>query len=115
LVCLCPYNFKLLLLNYNKLSLSMQTNNSKVNILQTPFKTEYAECFPLNDDYTLITINYLKCEIYLFDIKNKIYQLLNTTKDDQNYYYKTINITKYYNKTNNYHFIILSCKYGGKN
>src|SRR5690606_18478042 len=36
----------------------------------------------------------------------------------QNEYYKTINITKYYNKNNNYHFIILSCKgfpNGGKN
>src|SRR5690606_19856244 len=39
----------------------------------------------------------------------------NTIKDDQNIYYKTINITKYYNKNNNYHFIILSCKYGSEN
>src|SRR5690606_10319154 len=70
--------------------------------------------FPLNDDYILITTNVCPCEIYLFDIKNKIYQLLNTIKDD-NKYYKTINITKYYNKNNNYHFIILSCNYGGEN
>src|SRR5690606_26266890 len=52
------------------------------------------------------------CKIYLFNIKNKTYQLLNTIKDDNNLYYKTINITKYYN---NYHFIILSCEYYGKN
>src|SRR5690606_327528 len=70
---------------------------------------------PLNDDYVLITINFKPCEIYLFDIKNKIYQLLNIIKDDQNFYYKTINITKYYNKNNNYHFIILSCKWEGEN
>src|SRR5690606_8125275 len=67
-----------------------------------------AECFPLNDDYILITINYKPCEIYLFDIKNRIYQLLNTIKDDNNWWYRTINITKYYNNNNNYHFIILS-------
>src|SRR5690606_19725877 len=94
----------------NKLSLSMETNNSKFNTLQTPFKTDSAECFPLNDDYILITINYKLCEIYLFDIKNKIYQLLNTIKHD-NKCYKTINITKYYNKNNYYYFIILSCDY----
>src|SRR5690606_3471671 len=33
---------------------------------------------------------------------------LNTIKDN-NLCYKTINITKYYSKNNNYHFIILSC------
>src|SRR5690606_12134784 len=67
--------------------------------------------FPLNDDYILITN---KREIYLFDIKSKIYQLLNTIKDN-NRYYKTTNITKYYNKNNNYHLIILSSNSNGEN
>src|SRR5690606_15875083 len=103
---------KLLLLNYNKLSLSMQITNSKVNTLQIPFETTLAECFPLNNDYILITkVN----KIYLFDIKNKIYKLLNNIKHDKNKWYKTINITKYYNKNNNYHFIILSCDSDGEN
>src|SRR5690606_14599655 len=97
---------------YNKLSLSMETINSKFNTLQTPFKTANAECFSLNDDYILI-IN--EREIYLFDIKNKIYQLLNTIKDNENEYYKTINITKYYNKKNNYNIIIISYNKFDKN
>src|SRR5690606_16825016 len=92
----------------------METTNSKFNTIQTAVNTDSAECFPLNDDYILIIINERPCEIYLFDIKNKIYQLLNTIKDDQNWWHKTINITKYYNTNKYYHFIILSCKAGFK-
>ena len=64
------------------------------------------ECFPLNDNYILITI---EKKIYLFDIKYQKYKLLTSIHYD-NDYYKTINITKYYNNNNTYHFIILSCK-----
>ena len=46
--------------------------------------------------------------------KNKIYQLLNSIGNDYYNHYKTINLTKYFNKNYNYHFIILECKDKGK-